>query len=384
MDDKIKNIIMIALGVFMIASLGALLQVSGAKKITEQELGYAKAENEALNKKLEDSRKETKQLQEKMDQLTAEINKTAAEKDDLQKRYDDIKKQYDTLAQDKAKVEERLKLQEGALPHSATEERSYWADLIKEKSSLELQIKTLKAANEQLKSDNSSLNMNLSNLLREKQDLQEQFQYHQKMLDNVASEFIWEKNARFRMQDKFIPIKNENSFLRRQLKNLTTSKDKLNKKVEELTQDKDALQRQLSELELFLKDKLASLGESRYQAERLLSSSPQSKEPLPQQFKKESVELPPIVVRPQSETPAADEGSEGSFLFGNVLSVNENNNFVVINIGEDAGVRTGQKFQVFRGEDVIAVIQAIQVRKNISACDIKKQSLSVKVGDKVK
>ncbi len=380
MDDKTKLIIIIALAVVLLLSFFLNLKIYGAKKIVEQELALARAENESLSKKFQESRKENKQLQERIDTLASDLNKISQEKDELDKRRQGLQKQYDSLLEEKEKLEQKLKGQSGfTTVQSSSAENRYWAELVKEKASLELQLRTLRASNEQLKSEKGSLEVTLSNLMREKQDLQEQFQYHQKMLDTMASEFIWEKNARFQMQDKLTPIKNENAFLRRQLSIVSNNKAKLEKKLEKLTSEKDILVRRLTEIEIFLKDKLSgTAGDDRQQVEMLLSQPGQQEGA---QNRKESVELPEIVVRSQ---PEAYPETGGSFLFGNILSINEDNNFVVIDLGEDAGIRPGQKLQVYRADAAIAEIEVTQVRKNISACDIRKQSIAIHVGDKVK
>jgi len=376
-DDKTKLIIIIALAAVLLLSLFLNLKIYGAKKAVEQELGYARAENESLSKKLQESRQENKQLQEKIDTLTSDLHKISQEKEELDKRRQEIQKLYDSLLEEKEKLEQKLKGQAGfVMTQPSSAENSYWAEIVKEKARLELQLKALKTSNEQLKSEKGALEVTLSNLMREKQDLQEQFQYHQKMLDTMASEFIWEKNARFQMQDKLTPIKNENAFLRKQLSIVSNNKAKLDKKLEQLTTEKNLLERRLTEIEIFLKDKLSGMGDVRQQAAQLLSQPAQES----LQNKKESVELPAIVVRSQ---PESAYNSGGSFLFGNILSVNENNNFVVIDLGEDSGIRPGQKLQVYRADEVIGELEVTQVRKNIAACDIKKQALSIHVGDKV-
>jgi hypothetical protein len=67
-----------------------------------------------------------------------------------------------------------------------------------------------------------------------------------------------------------------------------------------------------------------------------------------------------------------------------VLSINRDNNFIVVDLGEDAGVKPGDNFRVYREEKPIASVEAIQVRRTISACDIKKETTSVKIGDVVR
>ena len=68
---------------------------------------------------------------------------------------------------------------------------------------------------------------------------------------------------------------------------------------------------------------------------------------------------------------------------GKVLAVNKDNNFIVIDMGESSGVKVGDSFQVFREGQSIAAIEAIQVRRDIAACDIRRQNAMPKIGDMV-
>jgi hypothetical protein len=99
----------------------------------------------------------------------------------------------------------------------------------------------------------------------------------------------------------------------------------------------------------------------------------------------DAVELPAIVVRPsQNMSSSAATATTEATIKGRVLSINRDNNFIVVDLGEDAGVKPGDNFRVYRDEKVIASIEAIQVRRTISACDIKKETTPVKIGDVVR
>lgn len=101
MDDKTKLIIIISLAAVLLISLVVNLQIYGAKKTVEQELGYAKSENESLSKKFQESRKENKELQEKLDTLTSELNKISQDKEELQRQHEEMTKKYDALLVEK-------------------------------------------------------------------------------------------------------------------------------------------------------------------------------------------------------------------------------------------------------------------------------------------
>lgn len=56
---------------------------------------------------------------------------------------------------------------------------------------------------------------------------------------------------------------------------------------------------------------------------------------------------------------------------GRVVSVDEKDEFVVINLGKKAGVEVGSKFLAKRGDGEIAKLHVIEVRESIAACDIE-------------
>ncbi|MDD4900376.1 MAG: hypothetical protein PHG68_07335 [Candidatus Omnitrophica bacterium] len=110
--------------------------------------------------------------------------------------------------------------------------------------------------------------------------------------------------------------------------------------------------------------------------------------------KEEPVELTPIVVRPPSETttmpsittPAA-ETSAASIpqKEGKISAVNRDNNFVIIDLGEEQSARVGDVFNVYnKANKPIGVVEIIETRKAISACDIQRENEKIQVGDKVR
>ena len=134
-------------------------------------------------------------------------------------------------------------------------------------------------------------------------------------------------------------------------------------------------------MEVLLKDKMS-------QAENLKS---QAEVAVPQRVKDESVELPPITVRPQQAAVSAAKPrtevrpEDNSEVFrGKIVALNRDNNFVVIDLGQDAGVNVGDIFQVYRDNRLIAKLETIQVRQNIAACDIRDEVSSVRVGDNIR
>ena len=86
----------------------------------------------------------------------------------------------------------------------------------------------------------------------------------------------------------------------------------------------------------------------------------------------------------RSEEAPQATAKEPKKLIGKVLAVNREHNFVVIDLGEEQGIKPGQLFDVIREGKSIATVEVIQTRKSVSACDIKEQDTNVWVGDTVK
>ncbi len=131
-----------------------------------------------------------------------------------------------------------------------------------------------------------------------------------------------------------------------------------------------------SELEIVLKDSLAKIEKLKKQLHfaRLSATVP----PAPS-TDGNAVELPPISVSPQSQKYL----EETSPRIGKVVSVNKENNFVVINLGANSGIRVGDSFSVRRGRNSIATLKVIQTRNSVAACDIVSEAIPLKIGDQI-
>lgn len=230
-------------------------------------------------------------------------------------------------------------------------------DLKKENISLSSKIDKLENSlrdyvnkNEQLQKEKSAFELDIDNLRRENEDLRHQVEYNKKLMDGIAQELTKEKNEKVQSQESLNSIINKNRILVQQLKSLSNRKINLERKLRELQEEKAAIERSAASTEM----------------------------PSEQ---KESVELPPIVVRPQTESAQRETSST---LEGKILAVNKESNFVIIDLGEDGGVKVGDIFQVYREDKSIATIEVIQARKSIAACDIKKETSPIKIGDIVR
>lgn len=301
-------------------------QTYSAKKAIEMERNGLRNENENLAGKLEEITRERKQLQEKVFALSNDLDKAAQEKQDIQKQYELI---------------------------------------VKERGVLIEKLKTLQGNNEQLRTD-------LSNLSREKQQLGKSLE------DNLAA------------------LRNENVQLKEQLKqeldNLNSLKSNLEAELWQLKGDKSDLERKLNEIDSFLEQSLtgpkyAGLRE-KIDAIRSGGQTGAEAETETPQPENESVELPPIVVRPQTqaqaETPAWPKESTPVKSHGRVLEINKEDKFVIIDLGQDVGIKIGDTLKVYKQGKAIGTIEVVQVRQTISACDIKEEIIAIEAGDIVR
>ena len=65
-------------------------------------------------------------------------------------------------------------------------------------------------------------------------------------------------------------------------------------------------------------------------------------------------------------------GGMGKKMRGEVIAANHEENFVIIDLGKISGIEPGMQLKVVRGSKDIGLIEVIEVRKEISAADIKK------------
>jgi chromosome segregation ATPase len=385
---KAKFIIIGLIGALLIFVFLFLQNLNQKQRIL-RERDDLKKENITLSSKIEKLQGSIRENEKKIDLLNKELDRVSGEKQELERRYELLNKTKDELMEKlKAKEEEVAQRQkpspmvEAAFPEATD---AYWATILKAKTDLELQLGTLRSElkttqinNEQLQRDKSNLELDINNLKREREDLKRQFEYNKKITDSIAQELVRERNDKMQVQDSFKVIKSENTLLNRQLKSINTRKINLERKLQALQEEKNSLERRLNEMETMLTDKISQVNRLKEQLEDIKQGV---KTEAIAPAEKETVELPSIVVRPQQELQAPTMPSPQG---GKILAINKESNFVIIDLGEEHGIRVGDVLQVYREDKFVASIEAIQVRRNITACDIKQQTLPINIGDTIK
>ena len=389
MEQKIKFIIIGLVG-FCIVSLFLFFQAASQQQRLLRENNDLKTENTSLMNKAGKLENDLKDTQGKLGSLQAEKDKGVEELNELQKKFEAVSRTRDELIE---------KLKQGAQAQAAApiaqpqpvaqpepqNTDAYWGGVLKDKTDLEMQLssirvdlRNLQINNEALQRSKNVLEVDLNSLRNDKKDLLRQLDYNQKLLDSMSQEVVREKNDKVAIQDNLKAVKAENNVISRQLKSLINRKEILDKKVQELQESKSTVEKRLTEMEAMFTDKISKVDALKNELEVIKNGNVSEAD----KEAKESVELPAIVVRSASSA-GKDRAAVQEFP-GKVLAVNLESNFVVIDLGSSAGVRTGDVFKVYRDAKPIGSLSVIQTRANISACDIKKMNTPLKIGDSIK
>jgi len=371
-------------------------------KITLDELNDEKAD---LMMKIEGIELHAKQ---QADILSQEISTITDERDKWKRRIETIKEERDQLM---AKISELNKALEErpesqivrkkeprvseVLPDVARApaispdsgrivDEQYWVDLLQEKASLEVDVQDLKKeltaksiSLVEIKQKNEGLQLKVSELESEKEEIETKVQHTADMIDNISLELARTKNDKKFIANRAEKLGEENNELRRKLKKLISVKNALEKSVVRITQEKDKIRNQLGRTETLIQSKIDEIWDIKEELDHSIRSSRGG-------FSSNEVELPPIVVSSSGGVESFNTGAAAPNFNGQVISINEPNNFVIVDIGENAGVHLGDNLSVYRDSKYIARLEVIQVREDISAADLKDQWSKIKVGDVIR
>jgi predicted nuclease with TOPRIM domain len=381
MEQKAKFIILGLVVVSLVSFVFSLQIVSSRRALEEanQKLEQEKTQLGEEARAAKASLQETKRAEE---QLRKDLEEMTQERDDLQGKYFQLEGERTKLAEEVRRLQTQQPVRVASQPQAAEGTDTYWAGVLKSKLDLELrlekvneQLKELNISNDQLKQQGLTLDLELKNVKRERDDLARGVEYSQRMIDSLTADLVREKKDKINIQDSLRLIRSENSTLRQQLRSLSSRKEGLERQLMSLEQKKSELERKLTQMETVLTDQVSNINVLRDQLEIVRSTVPKASSSA-----QPSVELPPIVVQPQGQ----GFGQRADASLGEVVSVNKENNFVVIDLGESAGLKVGDRLNVYRQDKVIAVIKVIRTRRTISACDIERELLPISIGDAVK
>jgi chromosome segregation ATPase len=414
-------------------------KVARAKLQVEQELAQVQDQSQQREKKyLQDTQSlnnNIKQVTDAKDRLTEEIKEIEQE---AEERVKELSSQLETITQDRDKWKERIetirqerdrlmtKIDEltarlAAKPKEEPKEiiaaepqktapaapaspsswdlsrapsvspsggkavdEKYWANLLAEKASLEIDIQKLKddlsaksIAVVETKQINENLQLEVDALKHTKEELEVQLQHKTDMVDNISLELARTKNDKKFIADRTDKLSAENDGLRRDMKQLVSVKNALEKSIARLSQEKDKMAGKLGQTETIIQSKIDEIWDIKDDLDRSIRTAKVDADT-------GEVELPPIVVSSENKTGHFTAAGTSTGFNGRVISINEDNNFVIVDIGENAGVRLGDSLSVYRDSRFVARLEVIQVREDISAADLKDQTSKVRVGDIVR
>ena len=387
MEQKVKFAIIGLAGVCVVF-IFLLVQGFNTQQMLTRERNDLKSENTTLSSKISQLEVDLKSNRNKIELLQGERDKAVGSLSELQLKLDTAIRSRDELTA-KLKKQSQNQGNQGEVISKPVEvtpvsSDAYWGGILKAKTDLELklsavrvQLRELQINNDSLEREKVSLESDLKRVYNEKQDLLKQMDYNQKLMDSITQEVVRERNDKVRIQESAKVISGENEILNKQLKGLNNRKLSLDKKIQELQVGKETVEKRLTEMESMLTDRISQVDSLKNELDGIRSGKVVTVE---EKRSRESVELPEIVVRSSVENNRSESGE----FSGKILAVNPDSNFVVVDLGTSFGVKVGDSFNVYRQGRPIGAIEVIQARDNISACDIKKTSTALNIGDSIR
>jgi uncharacterized protein (DUF3084 family) len=359
MDRGSKLILVILILLVLTSSLAAVRYFLVNRSIyqrlleTEDLLSQETEEKESLSNKLQAAEQEMRLAKEKQDAAESELRRVSEDYKDLKVKYElAIREKEDLTSQVQKLTQEKLALENKV---SGFEKDTFLAKLLKDKAQAEL------------------------------------------LAEKVSEELVTEKRKGDESVEKLNKIKSDKESLEEELQKLTqvkmsleTELSSLNERLETTSRDKAVLERQLRDRERKIQSSSDEIGRLKVALEEARTRPREVAT-----FGTGAVELPPIIVKAEARadtkaavpTPTSKiKPSTKSYIGGQIISVNEENNFVVINLGEEDGLKLGMDFEVYRGNERIGKLEVIEMRSRIAACDIKyiEEKQEIKVGDVVR
>ena len=380
MEKKVRFIFIGLIGLLLVSCL-FLFSTIASKQALMREYTETKEtltkENEALTQKVNMALEDKRRLSERLSVIEKDLERISKEKSLLDKKYELSVKEKGALIEQLR--EKKPQAPEAAAPAGVAED-AYWAGILKEKVGLEMQIANLKKeaddlriSLEEARRDKAAMDLEIKSLTRDKDGLDNRVTYTEKITDSLSTELVREKKEKRKLQDELGSLKSEHITLLRQLKSLSNQKASLEQRLSDTELAKADLDKRIKEMSEMLEYKLTQVMDVKEDLQQIQQGAQIT---LPSQ--KSSVELPPIIVRSAAQAPSPAKYT------AQVLAVNRENNFIIIDLGEQDGLRPGINFGVYRNSNKIATIEVIQTRKNVSACDIKQASGPINVGDVVR
>ena len=235
--------------------------------------------------------------------------------------------------------------------------------------------------------------------------------------DELEEQLSEVRQAKSRIERELADAKDDLEAAARQLADERQEKEQLAKTAEDRQQQIDRMLQDLEQArgdQRILTDQLGRLRDEHTALQRQMTSLNQAKTQLEQKVvelsKHPTVELDKVVVNPlAASSPTVSAGAsdsaaspqtqadadtasspppsvEASPLQGQIIVVNREYDFIVVNLGSNQGLALGQEFQVVRGDQVLGRVKVEKVYEELSAAAILPNSNkdAIREGDAVK
>ena len=213
-----------------------------------------------------------------------------------------------------------------------------------------------------LKSENESLQQQVSEVRQAKQQVEAEATRLKTQLEQAASQLAEAVRAKEALAASVDERQQEVTRLSKDLEQIRSEREGVARQIDQLRSQQDTLQEQLAQAEQAKADLEAKVSE--------LSEQP-------------TVELEPVVVtNPQgAAAPALAPASNGQ-----VIVVNREYDFIVMNLGRNQGLEIGQEFQIVRGQEVLGRVKVEKIYDELSAAAILPNSKkeAIREGDEVR
>jgi len=337
-----------------------------------KDLDRYKGENQRLISK-------NKELSLRLERIEGELDRIEKERDEYKRKYEDIKEERESLVEELKKLKQVRVERPSPVKGEVSDE--YWQDVLQKKAEFQAQVEELlselkekDAQVKSLKMKNEELVSKISSLEKRKKELERKLNFNSRTIEILTKDLVREREDRKSILEEIRKLKEENISLDRELTLTKKMRADLEKTLSKLQDEKQILERKVKDMETTLREKALEMSALQKQLSQAISSA---KEVMPEESK--AVELPPIVVKPETKPSLPTTTLEGK-----ILAVNEKEKFVIIDLGSSSGIKPGNKFSVVRRGKEIGSLEVIETRQDISACDIKIAKQRLKEGDIVK
>ncbi|MDP8212889.1 MAG: hypothetical protein P9X22_06340 [Candidatus Zapsychrus exili] len=347
---------------------------------SEENIVKAEEENQKWKKRLDEARKQRDELVKK---LKEKPEPEIIYKEVIKEVFVDVPKYEEEVIEEVKEDLDKEKVEIKPLLADYQQEEEYWADILKEKASLEVEIDRLSEELDKnsieivdLKQANANFELELENVVKEKEEKEIDNKYKKEIIDNLSLELARSKSDRRYVYERSDKLGKETVALRKQMKQMIAIKTALEKTIVKLRSQNIKMKKSLRKNDGLIQGKIDEIWDIKASLDESFKESRNSAI--------EGVELPPIIVSSAKPEDPLNPSLEKPGIDAKVLSINEDNNFAIINVGEKSGVKIGDVLTVYHGPEYIARIEVIQVRQDICAADIKEQSTKIEAGDIVR